>query len=269
MGPNDLTVEQIQEFENQLMQHVPDVGTIGNGNLRTTLTTVNDAWTVNIYWFIRNRLVEQGKILRGRGYGGSVRRPPVAQAGADAEARPGAAQPQAEQHLYDPMLSVIKENWPRDYEFDAVIVVNTAHGGARPDGRWSRPDLTLAGYKTYPYVPGRHFELITFEIKTWEGVDVTVVYEALAHRRAATRAYALLYVPGDRRADLASEIEEICSEARRVGVGVIVAETQDNYDTWDELVEALRHDPDPQRMNDFLTAQTNAAFKETIVRWFR
>jgi hypothetical protein len=205
------------------------------------------------------------------GRGGSVRRVKTVPAPVDtpAVAQPIAQQIQAERDLYEPMAKVIRENWSPEFGLDAVIFEITAQGGRRSDGKWSRPDVTLASYKTYPYVPGRHFDLITFEVKPTEGLDVTVVYEALAHRRAATRAYALLHIPDDTRAEVEEVLEEICVEAKRVGVGVIVAANPGNYETWETIVEATRHEPEPQRLNDFLAKQVSQGFREQIVRWFR
>ena len=64
-------------------------------------------------------------------------------------------------------------------------------------------------------------------------------------------------------------VQEVAAEAKRHGVGLIVAEDPANYETWDELVEAVRHEPDPERLNDFLAQQVSMGFRERLVRWFR
>ncbi|MEQ1755169.1 MAG: hypothetical protein ABL973_13670 [Micropepsaceae bacterium] len=266
-----LTEGEIKTLEDSLLARVPEGDAIGNTTLQRGLEGIDRRWTTDLFWAIRNRLIERGHLERGKGKGGSVRR---ARNIAAVQSRPAAAEPvvsqiQAERDLYGPMIKVIKENWSIDAGLDTVIVEITAQGGRRPDGKWSRPDITLASYKTFPYVPGRHFDLITFEIKPTDTVDVTVVYEALAHRRAATRAYALLHIPGTSRAALDDVLDEIILEAKRVGVGVIVAENPANYETWEELVEAARYDPDPQRLNDFLGTQVSQGFREQFVKWFR
>ncbi len=98
---------------------------------------------------------------------------------------------------------------------------------------------------------------------------MTVIYEALAHRRAATRSYALVYIPDQKRNELGSVLDEVASEAKRYGVGLVVAANPSDYDTWEELVEAVRHEPDPERLNDFLAQQVSQGFREQVVRWFR
>jgi hypothetical protein len=118
-------------------------------------------------------------------------------------------------------------------------------------------------------VPGSHFELITFEVKAQDQVNVTAVYEALAHRRAATRSYVLLHVPQSLKAALETIIEETCSEARKHGIGVIIAEQPGDYDTWEEEVEPERREPDPERLNEFLAQQVTLEFREKVMRWSR
>jgi hypothetical protein len=118
-------------------------------------------------------------------------------------------------------------------------------------------------------VPGKHFDLIVFEVKPHWGLDVTVVYEALGHRRAANRAYALLHVPEELKDSKETVIEEICSEAKRFGVGVLIASNVADYGTWEEKVEAARNEPDPERMNDFLAQQLPQGFREQIIKWFK
>lgn len=266
-----LTDEKIDELERVLLDAVPTSGAIGNTTLRNALS-----WSDDRYWAIRNRLIERGQLERGRGKGGSVRRVEKSTSDAlTAEAKPSAQDGPAaplrysERKLYDPMAKIIEKNWAVDYDLNEVIVEVTAQGGSRPDGKWSRPDITLASYKTYPYVPGRHYDVVTFEVKPSDTIDITVVYEALAHRRSATRAYALLHVPTEQKGELEQIVEAIRVEAERMGVGVIEAADPANYDTWEVLVEAVRHEPDPQRLNDFLAKQLSQRFREKFMTWFR
>ncbi len=266
-----LSEEQINNYEQALLEKIPEETAIGNTNLRKSLSKGSKGWNQTLFWAIRNRLIERGYLERVKGKGGSVRRvrPLTVVDDAQAAAEPIVQQIHEERDLYEPMAKVIMENWSPDSGLDAVIVEVTAQGGRRPDGKWSRPDVTLASYKTYPYVPGRHFDLITFEIKPANGLDVTVVYEALAHRRAATRAYALLHIADERRATLEEVLDEIILEAKRVGIGVIVAGDPADYESWEELIQAPRYEPEPQRLNDFLAKQVSQGFREQIVKWFR
>lgn len=272
MALEGLSEQDISTLEEQLLARVPESSAIGNVTLRGQLS--NSGWNEDTYWAVRNRLIERGILETGRGKGGSVRRVivgTVATQAAPAVVDPAPTAPAAaERDLYAPMAEVIRGKWAQDYRLDSHIVEVTAQQGARPTGgRWTRPDITLASYKTFAYVSGKHFDLITFEIKPHDSLDVTVIYEALAHRRAATRSYALVHIPESRQSDLQAVLDEVASEAKRFGVGLIVASNPSDYDTWEELVEAVRHEPDPERLNDFLAQQVSQGFREQIVRWFR
>jgi len=274
MSLEGLSKEQIEQYQNDLLAQVPETGPIGNVSLRTILQ--KNGWSEDLYWGVRNRLIESGLLATGRGKGGSVHRiPPSPPPGGEPPVESMSdtvtvTATRAERELYQPMADVIRGSWAQDYRLDSVIVEVTASQGARPTGgKWTRPDITVASYRTFPYVPGRHFDLITFEVKPGEVADVTVVYEALGHRRAATRAFALLHVPEYKRDELDSLLEEIALEAKRFGIGIIVAADPGNYDTWEELVEAVRQEPDPERLNDFLALQVSQGFREQIMKWFK
>lgn len=107
---------------------------------------------------------------------------------------------------------------------------------------------------------------MTFEIKPAEAWDVTAVYEALAHLRSATHAYVVLHIPDSQAADLTKTVDEVCRVARSHGIGVIVAGGPSNYETWEEHEDAVRHEPDPQLLDDFIAAQLSSDVKERISR---
>jgi hypothetical protein len=264
----------LEKQDQELLQHVPEDGTpIGNTALMRTLK-----WTPPEYWVVRNRLVERGVLEPGRGKGGSVHRTLGATVGTPAAAagvlEESVAAPidewEQEKSLYAPMAKVIGESWVAAAGFDNHIIQITAQQGSRlTGGKWSRPDVAIATLSTYPYVPGRHFDVITFEIKTSDGLDVTSVYEALAHLRSATRSYVLAHVPTERAKQLEGHIDDICAEAKKHGVGVVIAGKPDDYDTWEEVVDAVRADPDPRRLNDFLAKQFTKDQLEQLAKWFK
>lgn len=185
-----------------------------------------------------------------------------------------------EEDLYGPMKSEILTVWstqpghnyyPEPQRFVQVFE-NT--GG---DGHWERPDLTLIGGKTLPFIPGKFLDVITFEVKFWEDA-LRGLYEALAHRRRATHSYLVFFppnrskVPGKKRsrpepwvswksdgpelwrpreADK-KKLHKITDEARRANLGVIFATQEDDCSTWEELVKPIRHSPDPELLHEFV-----------------
>ena len=111
-------------------------------------------------------------------------------------ALPISPQRTSESDLYDPVADVLRKQWARDLRFRSHVVEVTARQGRRDTGgTWTRPDIVTAALRVFPHVPGKFFDLITFELKPFDGIDVTAVFEALSHRRAATQAYVWLHVP--------------------------------------------------------------------------
>lgn len=269
------------ELEQQLLDRVPTDGSaVGNMRLIRDLN-----WPEQDYWEVRNRLVDKGILEVGRGRGGSVRRvmttpvTPVISTSASIASYPSSSAPTnvdfapprlREEDLYEPIAKVLEDRWVRDRRFDNCIVQITAAQGRRlTGGRWSRPDIAIATLSTYPYVPGRHFDVITFEVKPPDSIDVTAIYEALAHLRSATRAYVMLHVPDGQQDSLQLEIDEVVAVAKQHSIGVITFSVADNYDTWEDLVEAERNEPDPRRLNDFLATQFTPDQRERLIKWFR
>lgn len=285
MSLDGLSPEEIETKQQELLAAVPVTDPIGNKALRDLLGA---NWSEDLYWAIRNRLVERGVLETGRGRGGSIKKVPpptpsqlqqeqvTQEPGAAAEAAvpvvvtQGGPDYTKELELYAPIATVLRNQWSKEQGFDNYLVEVTAKQGSRQTGgKWTRPDITAVGYKTFPYVPGRFLEVITFEVKPTNTTDVAAVYEALAHRRAATRAYVITHMPNDKRTEFDAVIDAICDESKKFGVGVILADDPANFDTWEVLLEADRYEPDPGRLNEFIAQQTTSELKEQIVRWFK
>ncbi len=257
------------EEEQQLFDLVPADGSyVTNPGLRDQLR-----WEQDRYWTVRNSLIDQNLLSVARGRGGLVCRvlqQQPALAVAQQAAVPQVPPPIREEDLYQPVAAVLNSEWAREKRLERWIVHTTARQGRRDTGgRWSRPDLVVVTQSVYPYVPGRHFDVITFEVKPTDALDVTAVYEALAHLRAATKAYVLLHVPDAEADRLADALSEIYSEAKKHGIGVIIFNQPGDFAGWEETVDPLRQEPDPRRLNDFLATQFEAGHLETLLRWFR
>lgn len=176
---------------------------------------------------IRDSVEDAGLILRGRGRGGTVRRvptqapEPVGETGAAVVAEDVVEALQRELDLYEPLRKVIAAEWAREHRAEPLAVEITAQQGRRATGIWARPDIVSIEVRTFEYVPGKFIEVVTFEVKPADGISVQAVYEALAHRRAATRSWVLLHVPDERREELEAAIVEVAEVARGHGIGVI------------------------------------------------
>ncbi|XAY07861.1 hypothetical protein DSM112329_04753 [Paraconexibacter sp. AEG42_29] len=162
------------------------------------------------------------------------------------------------------MREVIASDWAKDQRVTPVAVEVTAHGGSKATGVWARPDIVCVEVQTFTHVPGRYLEVLTFEVKPADSINVQAVYEALAHRRAATHAYVLLHVPDDRSAELEPVIAEIADVARGHQVGLITAGDPGDYATWEQREVAVRVEPDPGRLDAFIAQQLSQQARTKI-----
>lgn len=259
--------DETKYLSQEIFDSLPlDGTTIGNKTLREQLEV-----TPEDYLTARKLLLDEGRISLGRGKGGSLRR--AVDLHGEADAKPsGSANAdiyEKETSLYGPLLLTIKGRWVPDFNPTNWLVQNTAHGGRRKDGTWSRPDISVIARSTYSLLPGAHLDVITFEVKHYNRVDLTAVYEAMAHRRSATRSFVLLYVPDAEADRMSATLDEIEEEAARHGIGFLIFADPNDYDTWTLRADAVRTEPDPARMNDFLSDQFTQNAQNELRRWFR
>lgn len=272
------TEENFTPDERRLYALVPaDGGTISNPSAQALLG-LPDAE----YWKVRDALVDQGRIVRGRGRGGTLRRVinsaaaqatvsvPVSIATGGTTVAQVEAAVRRELDLYEPIAAVLKGDWARDRRASPLAVEVTALQGRRATGgTWSRPDIVSVEIKTYAFVPGKFLEVISFEVKPADAINVQAVYESLAHRRSATHSYVMLHVPATDAISLVATIEDVRSVARSHGIGVITVGEPDDYNTWEELEEAQRFEPDPDRLDQFIVTQLSDRTKTKIARGLR
>lgn len=263
--------EPAQSLKDRLFDLLPPDGSpVGNAELRSKLSVDSRE-----YWEARDLLVEEGRATRGRGRGGSTSRvveetsaPPAPVNSDDGIDASEHAVRLTEVELYSPLQAVLDGDWKADKGFEYLAVENIAQAGSRKTGgRWTRPDLVGVDIEVLTYFPTKTLSVHTFEVKPSDAIDVTAVYEALAHRRAATHAYVLLHVPDEESAP--PVLESVVLEARRHGIGVIVFAKPDDYETWDEKVVADRVDPEPQAVDEFIRVQLPEAARLRIEKAVR
>lgn len=245
--------------QSKLLANCPaDGSTIGNKSLREKLD-----WGEDKYWTVRDSLLDLGEIKKGRGRGGAVRRLQIE----GPEPLAGNTSPSGrlpEEALYEPMKEQLEGGWAKDKRFSlSVVEVTARQGGRATGGRWTRPDIVAVAMSTFRYLPDSQFDLITFEVKPADSIDVTAVYEAVAHLRAATMAYVLVTT------DETLDLDEIGQESERHGIGLLAAENPADYSTWTEMVEPARHEPDAHRLDEFIATQLTDATRNKIIKDFR
>lgn len=135
-----------------------------------------------------------------------------------------------EADLYPDIKTTLEIFWAKERQIEPLAIEITASQSSKATGgRWTRPDLVSVAVRTYRYLPGKYMEVVTFEVKPSDAISVTAVYEALAHR---------VIIMGNPRA----------------------------WDTWNELEEARRVEPDPERLDEFISVQLSQDAHDRIAR---
>jgi len=236
---------------------------IGNGALLKALD-----WSEDKYWRVRDRLLEEGQLERGRGKGGSVRR---STSNGDELAHGDELTPRRspEARLYDPVLKTLSKEWIREMgiEPEQIHFEITARQGRRAtNGTWTRPDITAVSVRTFQHLVDKYFDLWTFEVKPIDALDVTAIFEAASHASRATRSYALL-IPEDSNTQYEGQIIDRCArDAARLRVGLITFSSASDFKTWETRVEAPRLETAPEALNEFIGYLSEDA-KRRIAQW--
>ncbi len=249
-----------------LVLHLPDPPP-GHTSLRNHL-----GWQDSTYRKAKQELVDLG--LAVVGHGGSLKRVLCPDGWTEPAARTRETEPwefvpavTKEAVLYTPFVQTLGSSWTTDRNPElAMAVHNTAHSGSRrTGGKWSRPDAVALWVRQFTYVPGDFLEVSTFEVKPFNNIDVLAVYEAIAHRRAATHAYVAIHVPAHLSKALRNRIKEVRSVAAAHGVGLVRFADPADYSTWKNVLDAERFDPDPERLDSFISQQLPRKTKASIL----
>jgi hypothetical protein len=235
----------------------PDGEFIGNTNLLRR-SKLGDR-----YWKVRDELIGEGFLTRGKGRGGSV-----ARFAADVQA-PSIDGKRAKQHvakeseLYAPLKEWLDTVWGADItggEFFEVCITASPKGKRRSGGKWSRPDVTLVQVNNYDYLAQPVLEVTTFEVKKFaDAEDIRSIYETAAHSRWAHFSYLVVEVP-----DGEYEFpERFMAELERFNLGLIFMWKERSGWQFDEQEwETDRLNPDPTELNALLTTFFKSSKRE-------
>jgi hypothetical protein len=230
-----------------MLDLIPTDGTpVGNVTLIQKL-----GWKEEKYWRVRNTILEQGYLERGKGKGGSVKKPSQAGGPAARKSTYGSAEAQ----LYKPLLSVLANDWVQEMRMDPdqIVFEITAWKGKKPTGgTWTRPDITAVTVRSFQHFPGKYVDVWTFEVKSADSLDVTAIFEAAAHASRATRSYALLQVPERQTQEITDLIERCVQDAARLRVGLITFASPNDFNTWETQVEVPKLDTPPESLDEFI-----------------
>ena len=251
-------MRQLSPDAKKMLDAIPADGSIGN----RTLMRLLDIGDFNDYRVIRDELLEAPAwIGTGRGKGGSVHRVPAT----SVDQVPIITLSKSEHDLYENFGSNLNI-WAQSEGYKNFIIERTAYGGASRDGKWSRPDFTIVAVDQYPFMPGKHVDIITFEVKRGDQWNVDSAYEALSHSASATESY--LAIEGERENllnrwhDDLERLEDACS---RNGIGLIYFKDLIG-DPFEPEIDPLRRSPHPYEANEFITRHIRSTESREKIR---
>jgi hypothetical protein len=248
-----------------LMGYVPAEGAIGNVTLLAKLK--ERGWSEEKYWRVRENLLKDSVLERGKGKGGSVRR--CLSDDHNVPQNNKALRTYPEGHLYEPLLKILRADWAREMriEPDQIHFEITARLGKKATGgTWTRPDITAVSVRRFPHLPNSYLDIWTFEVKPVEWLDVTAIFEAAAHASRATRSYALLQIPESVSVPVQELLDRCEREAVRLRVGLITFASASNFETWETRAEAPRLDTAPEALEEFIGHLSNDA-RSRLAKW--
>jgi hypothetical protein len=244
---------------------------IGNTTLRDQLRRriePADTLTDEDYWTLRNGLLDDGRIEMGRGRGGSVR---LVVAPVEEAALPDLRQPVQviERPLYEPFQNAIITGYAKENRLKRFVSEITASQGRRnTGGKWTRPDVTLIAVRSYTFIPGKHLEVISFEVKPSLDTALEGVFEALAHSVFAHRSYLAVDISAFAEEDDIPD-QRIIQETSRLGVGYITFTDVTDYSTYEIATTAKLREPDPFEVDQFIKTQISLEKQEELMEWIR
>lgn len=253
----------VRDTKDLILKRIPKEGTIGNIALIKLLS--KEDVKEDLYWLARNELIKEGRLVRGRGKGGSIS---LAEE-LEKKLPPPKSQERfkKEKDLYAPFERTVRDYWIKDNNIDArrCVVETTANQGSRrTGGKWTRPDVTIVAINTFTFIPGKSLDIITFEIKPSNDLDIVGVYETASHSRFAVRSYLAVHLPNGITPPIEQQIEQVSKECDRFGVGFLHFKDPSDPETWVTILEPTRKSPDPAESDSFLSVQISKRNQDEI-----
>lgn len=222
----------------------------GNKALRTRL-----GWTEDKYLRVRDVLKEDGIVVIGSGKGGSVR-------------LLSKTKYTTEKHLYLPLVDALGDIRIEDWQADDIMISETANLGKKTLGRWSQPDICAISRRAYKYLAQKHIDLWTFEVKPIGEMNVQHVLEAVAHSRYSHRSYVMFHIEDESTLE-DTRFSHCMAEAERHGIGLVTFQNPEKQSNFRWHREAMRREPNPESLNEFIELQLPEPMKEQILKWLK
>ena len=227
------------------------------------------------FWIVRDQLVDEGKIIKGRGHGGRIalhialgEKSPETQSDENKieisqEISKVAYEIKKEFSLYEPFAESIRKRAKDEGAENTIVEITAVQGKRKTGGEWSRPDVCQISVRNLRYLGQKVVEVTTFELKLAD-CDVSAVYEALSHSRRAHRSYLAIYAPAE-SGEIPDRFDRMKVECLRSGVGLLRFSDPADLSTFVTIVEPSANWVDLSEVDEFISTQI--ADREKIRDW--
>lgn len=141
----------------------------------------------------------------------------------------------------------------------------TARAGGNETGLWSKPDLCMVAVWRHKYSLSWRFDVHGFEVKPAARCDLTAVHEALNHTSLVHFSHLTWHKPDwNDRDPKCSGIRDRCE---RHGIGLITFAEEKNVDTFTVRVQARRHSPSGDAIDEFLETRLAPDDRAKLLTW--
>jgi hypothetical protein len=240
---------ELSESAKKILEVLPKDGSMmGNISLRNRL-----GLDTSEFQKAKLQLQEQGKVVVGKGKGGSIGlveisipiSKPIIISGVKSESE-----------LYPHIKKYFDEEWGPGYttpDYYCSIITATTKGH-RIRGLWSRPDVSILTVTKYQFLPTKLVEVTTIEAKRYGDATPQAVFETASHSKFAHQSYLIIEWLEDTNIDDTDNenVKRILKEAQRFGIGII--QMKNNRGKWEfrDMLDPQRHEPEPEDCNTFI-----------------
>lgn len=175
-----------------------------------------------------------------------------------------------EKDLYPPVHDFLEVRFrdrlqPLYGELRTVTAITDTAGG-NATGKWSKPDLCTVAFWRQKYGCQWQLDLHGFEVKPAGRCTNESVHEALNHTSHVHYAHLVWHQPKWEEAD--SRCRGIVERCRRYGVGLITMSDQHDASTYVVRVEADRHSPTGDAVDEFIETRLSESDRAQVASWF-
>ena len=172
-----------------------------------------------------------------------------------------------EQAIYHPLIQFLylfgAEHFRPRHGTVQIFAEDISQVPAQQAGMWTRPDVAAVCVTRAKFAPSKTLNLMSFEVKSYDGTDISSVHQALAQARFVNNSYLVWNRPFCVCDD--DNYKAIRLSCETHGIGLVVVHDPDNLRTFEFRVAPKRYEISPDALDEFVETRFSQRTKQTIV----